>query len=327
MIIVTLTLLIVWNIVAIIGVNIAYNSVFSKCEIADYNTKYYYTYKEIDTEKYPREKLSIPSGKNKLNAFLYNTKSTKGIVIVSPGHRDYSDIKLPEIMNFVDNGWMVLSYDYTGCYGSTGSDMVGYIQAPIDLDAVLTYIESKTQFDDLPVMLFGHSLGAYASTAVLQYKHHVTAVVAASGFDDPMEQWNYSVRRSTGILGGLLSPYAILLMSVKFGNRADFSAIDGINSSNIPILILQGTTDEFYGNVSSIYTHREKIMNPKCTIQLMNDPIRHGHYDYFLSDRAIKYQKQVKDKEVKFPINKFLYMEHDKEIMNEINEFYLESLR
>lgn len=141
-----------------------------------------------------------------------------------------------------------------------------------------------------------------------------------------MEQWNYSVRRYTGIFGDLLSPYANLLMTLKFGSKAHFSAIDGINSSNIPILILQGTTDEYYGNVSSIYAHRKRITNPKCTIQLMNDPIRHGHYDYFLSDRAIKYKKQVKDKEVKFPINKFLYMEHDKEILNEINQFYSDSL-
>ena len=229
-------------------------------------------------------------------------------------------------MNFVDNGWMVLCYDYTGCYGSTGSDMVGYTQASTDIDAVLTYIEDNRKFDNLPVMLFGHSLGAYASTAILQNKHNVTAVVAASGFDNPTEQWNYSIRRYTGAFGIILSPYANLIMKMKFGDRAYFSAIDGINSTEIPVLVIAGTTDEYYGDVSSLYAHRESITNPNCKIQLMNDENHHGHYDYFLTDEAVEYQNRVKNGEVTFPIDKFLYMEHDNEMMNDINQFYFNAI-
>jgi pimeloyl-ACP methyl ester carboxylesterase len=324
--IVVLAVFIAWNILAFTSVSIAYNAVFSRCKTADYNTDYYYTYNEIDTTKYPREELFIPSGKNTLPAFLYNARSTQGLIVVSPGHRDYSDIKLPEITRFVDDGWMVLCFDYTGCYGSTGKNMIGYTQAPADLDAVLTYIEGNNRFNNLPIMLFGHSLGAYTSTAVLHYNHNIAAVVAASGFDDPMEQWNYSIRRFTGIFGHALAPYANLLMKIKFDDMAHFSAIDGINVSGIPILLLQGTTDEYYGNVSSIYTHKEKIKNPNCVIRVMDDENRHGHFDYFLSNRAVEYRKQVENKKVNPPLDKFLYMEHDDEIMNYINRFYLDFL-
>ncbi|MDF2543865.1 MAG: dipeptidyl aminopeptidase/acylaminoacyl-peptidase-like protein [Herbinix sp.] len=101
-------------------------------------------------------------------------------------------------------------------------------------------------FLDMPILLFGHSLGAYASTAVLQYEHNIAAVVSASGFDDSKEQWEYSVKRYTGLLGTVLKPYSGILMSLKFGEMAHFSAIDGINSTNIPVLIISGTTDEFY---------------------------------------------------------------------------------
>lgn len=109
-------------------------------------------------------------------------------------------------MYFVDNGWMVLCYDYTGCYDSEGNSMVGYVQAPKDLNAEIHYVESEAQFDNIPILLFGHSLGAYASTAVLQYGNDITAVVAALGFDDPKEQWEYSVKRLTG--RSLLEAYA-----------------------------------------------------------------------------------------------------------------------
>jgi pimeloyl-ACP methyl ester carboxylesterase len=317
-----------FNIVAFIGVNVAHNKVFSRADYDEYNTEYFYTYDEIDTNKYKRETLSIKSGENTLAGYLYGKENRKGLIIISPGHRDASDIKLPEITYFVDKGWMVLGYDYTGCYASEGSSMIGYVQAPADLDAVLEYVEKDHRFDKLPVMLFGHSLGAYASAAVLQYKHNITSVVAASGFDDPTEQWEYSVKRFTNVFGKLLSPYSRMLMKTKFGDMAHFSAIDGINSTEIPLLIMQGTTDEFYGKVSSIYEHRDKISNKNCSLRLMNSENHHGHYDYFLSDKAVDYRNKIKNNETdkKEAIDKFLYIEHDDEIMNFINEFYLEAL-
>lgn len=323
-----LLIIIAFNIAAFIGVNVAYNKVFSRADYYEYNTAYFYTYDEIDTNKYKREILSIKSGKNTLAGYLYGQESTQGLIIISPGHRDASDIKLSEITYFVDKGWMVLCYDYTGCYTSEGSSMIGYVQAPADLDEVLDYIESDHRFDKLPVMLFGHSLGAYASAAVLQYKHNITAVVAASGFDDPTEQWEYSVKRFTNIFGNLLSPYSKMIMNTKFGDMAHFSAIDGINSTEIPVLIMQGTTDEFYGNVSSIYEHRDKITNVNCSLRIMSEENHHGHYDYFLSDKAVAYRNKIKKDEIekKEAIDKFLYIEHDDEIMNYINEFYLNAL-
>lgn len=319
-------LVIVLCVVCETGVAIAHSRVFSRCEMSEYNTKYYYTYDEIDKTKYPREKVTIKSGDNTLDGNLYNPKSKKGLIIVSPGHRDYSEIKLPEIMSFVDHGFAVLSYDYTGCYASGGNSMVGYVQAPKDLNAVLNFVENKEQFKNMPVFLFGHSLGAYASTAVLNQKHNVKAVVAASGFDDPKEQWNYSIRRYTGVFGNLLAPFADLYMDVRFGSMAHYSAIDGINKSDIPVLLISGTDDEFYGKVSSIYVHQDKITNKNCKMWVMSAKDRHGHYDYFLSEEGKKYQKSVDHGEVKFPIDKFLYMEHDEKLMNDINEFFEDNL-
>lgn len=320
--------IVILSIIPMIGIDIAYKKVFSRADYSQYDSKHYYKYDEINTEKYKRKVLSIPSRKNKLAGYLYGKDSRKGLIIISPGHRDASDIKLPEIMYFVDRGWMVMCFDYTGCYKSQGTDMNSYMQAPKDLDAVLSYVESDNKFHGLPVMLFGHSLGAYASTAVLNYKHNITSVAAASGFDDPMEQWGYSVKRSTGIFGSILSPYAKLYMKMKFGSMAHFSAINGINSAKIPVLITQGTTDEYYGNVSSIYMHRDKITNPNCTIRVMDKPNHHGHYDYFLSDAAVAYSKQLESgKEDKNkPIDKSLYTEHNKETMDYFNDFFEKSL-
>lgn len=309
-----------------IGVSIAHNQVFSRADYDEYNTDIYYTYDELNEQQYPRELISIRSGKNMLTGYLYGLDNTQGLIIISPGHRDSNDIKLPEITYFIDAGWMVLCYDYTGCYRSEGNDMVDYTQAPKDLDAVLTHVENDSRFSKMPIMLFGHSLGAYASTAVLQYEHKIKAVVAASGFDDPKEQWEYSVKRSTGIFGVLLEPYAGIYMSFMFGDMAHFSAIDGINSTNVPILIISGTVDEYYGGTSKVYEKQNQVTNPNCTFKLMNKENHNGHYDYFLTDEALEYRELVQNGQEVQPMNKILFMEHNSELMDYISEFYLDTI-
>lgn len=325
-ILIILSIFILFSICAFIGISTAHRQVFSRADYDEYNTDIYYTYHELDEKKYPRELISIDLEENVLMGYLYGKESNQGLIVISPGHRDSNDIKLPEITYFVDEGWMVLCYDYTGSYRSGGDDLIGYIQAPLDLDAVLTFVEEDIRFSNMPIMLFGHSLGAYASTAVLQYGHNITAVVAASGFDDPKEQWKYSVKRSTGVLGTVLEPYAGIYMFLRFGDRADVMAVDGINSTDIPVLIMSGTVDEYYGGISKIYERQNQITNPNCVFQLMEEENHNGHYDYFLSDEALEYQKEVMNGNAGQPIDKFLYMEHDSIIMDGINEFYLEAI-
>lgn len=137
--------------------------------------------------EYPRKTILFESGKNTLSAYLYGEGNEKGIIVVAPGHSDSNDIKLYEIRH------SVICFDYTGCYTSEGDSFGEYTQAVYDLDALLNYVENNDEFEDKQINLFGHSLGGYAVAAVLGMEHNVKAVVVASGFDTPEEQWQYSV--------------------------------------------------------------------------------------------------------------------------------------
>lgn len=315
------------SLICFIGVTAAHMVVFDRADYSEYDTDMFLLYDDLDTEKYPRQEISILSGKNTLAAYLYGIDSKQGLIIVSPGHRDPSDIKLYEITYFVDAGWMVLCYDYTGCYNSEGNSMVGYTQSVRDLEAVLNFVEADEKMTGLPVMLFGHSLGGYASAAVLPFVHDVRAVIIASAFDTPKEQWLYSIERYTGIFHVPLLPFTKLFISMKYGEDANLSAVMGINAVDIPVLVLSGTDDEYYGGESQIYAKREQIQNPNCTFELMEEPGAHGHYDYFLTEEAISYQRLVNDNTVQGTIDKNLYMEHDRKFMNTLNEFFLTALK
>ena len=305
---------ILYLIITPLTIFIVHSLVMSKCTYKEYDSKKFLIYADV-AEKYPREKFEIASGKNTLSAWLYGKENTKGLIVVAPGHRDSNDKKLYEIMYFVDAGFQVLCFDYSGCYTSEGSTFGGYTQAVYDLDAVLSWCDKNEQFKTLPVYLFGHSLGGYAVTAVLNNNHKINAVVSASGFDTAKEQWETSIKRFTGPAYYLIKPVNLLFIHFKYGADKNLSAVSGINKAQIPVLVISAEDDIFYGGKTSpIYQKQNMITNQNCKFLLMDKPEHNGHYSYFLTDAAIEYQKtNPKDN-----IDKNLYMEHDKTIMEMI---------
>lgn len=306
------------SVIIFCGVAIAHMVVFSRADYDQYDSDYNLVYDDIDKEKYPREQLIVQSGENDISAFLYMVQDAKGLIVVAPGHRDANDIKLYEIRYFVDAGYSVVCLDYTGCYTSSGNSMKGYSQSVYDIDALLDYIEVDERFENTPICLFGHSMGAYAVCAELQFDHDIAKVVAASGFDTPEEQWQYSIKRYTGIFYPIIKPFNSLFIDLKYGDDKDLSAVDGINSVSIPVLVISAEEDLFYGGKSPIYDQQNVIMNPNCTFVLMDEENHNGHYDYFLTDAALEY---ATDNPIP-PIDKELYREHDVNVMDMIIEFF-----
>ena len=306
------------SVIIFCGVAIAHMVVFSRADYDQYDSDYNLVYDDIDKEKYPREQLIVQSGENDISAFLYMVQDAKGLIVVAPGHRDANDIKLYEIRYFVDAGYSVVCLDYTGCYTSSGNSMKGYSQSVYDIDALLDYIEADERFENMPICLFGHSMGAYAVCAELQFEHDIAKVVAASGFDTPEEQWQYSIKRYTGIFYPIIKPFNLLFIDLKYGDDKDLSAVDGINSVLIPVLVISAEEDLFYGGKSPIYDRQNEIMNPNCTFVLMDEENHNGHYDYFLTDAALEYAANNPIP----PIDKELYREHDVHVMDMIIEFF-----
>ena len=306
------------SVIIFCGVAIAHMVVFSRADYDQYDSDYNLVYDDIDKEKYPREQLIVQSGENDISAFLYMVQDAKGLIVVAPGHRDANDIKLYEIRYFVDAGYSVVCLDYTGCYTSSGNSMKGYSQSVYDIDALLDYIEADERFENMPICLFGHSMGAYAVCAELQFEHDIAKVVAASGFDTPEEQWQYSIKRYTGIFYPIIKPFNLLFIDLKYGDDKDLSAVDGINSVSIPVLVISAEEDLFYGGKSPIYDRQNEIMNPNCTFVLMDEENHNGHYDYFLTDAALEYAANNPIP----PIDKELYREHDVHVMDMIIEFF-----
>ena len=253
----------------------------------------YLKWNEIDQTLYHREEVRFNSGKNQLQGFIYGASNDKGLVIISQGLGGTADSYLSMMMYFVDNGWRVLAYNNTGVGGSEGKNVRGLSQSVIDLDAALRYVKDSNALKDLPIMLVGHSWGGYAVCAVLNYEHHVSAVVSLAGFNNGNETFKEFGVSSAGGFFYLLYPQLWTIQKLKFGNAMKLTAVEGINKAAIPVMIVHSSNDEVISaKTTSIYAHREKITNPYLEIVFYDEA---GHEFVFCSKERREYIRTVNE--------------------------------
>ena len=97
------------------------------------------------------------SGQNRLTGYLWNETRTRGLLVFAHGMGAGVEYYLPEIHHFAAQGYKVFAFEYSGYPGSSGH-FYGFPQAVIDLKNALDFIDDGS----LPVVLMGHSMGAYA---------------------------------------------------------------------------------------------------------------------------------------------------------------------
>lgn len=269
------------------------NGMFERVPVDPYSTLL--VYDDID-EDYDRVPVTMQASGYEVQGYIYGPENNdKGLVVFAHGiwsqHQDY----LALIMYLVDNGWKVLAYDNIGCGESEGNSTISFAQSAVTLDQVLDYVEADAQSPDspfagLPVVLFGHSWGGYAVTAVLNGDHDVKGVVSLSGFASPCEVMIDGTVASMGALGYTQVPTLWLNNRQFCGENASLSAVDGINKAGIPVLVVHGTGDSVIGyDGSAIIAHRDEITNPNVEYVTMDVEGRNGHASYFYTIESQAY--------------------------------------
>lgn len=249
----------------------------------------------FETDTMRRKEIEFPSNQNQiLRGYLYSSDSIpnpKALIVFSHGylgtHLDY----LNQIHFFVKNGYLVLGYDNTGSGMSDGKNLIGLAQSPLDLDAALTFVEKNPALTSYPLLLYGHSWGGYAVTAVLNYNHSIAGVVSRSGFSNSRDML---VEYGSNLYGNeiqVLSPYVYVYEKMKFGKSVDLNGIKGINHSTCPILLLHSKDDEVISLKNSLLIHQDKYVHPERIETILYENKTH---DVVKSDSCLVYEKQQK---------------------------------
>ncbi len=244
-----------------------------------------------DFEGLSREQHTFVSnrGQTLVGYKYYKENASKGVIIMAHGfggggHTSYMDFA----DRFASNGYAVFAYDATGNDESEGDVIGGFPQGLIDLDYAVRHVKSSPDFAGLPIMLFGHSWGAYSARCVLNLHPDIEAAVLAAGFNKPVDIVQEEGHRRAGIFSDIAMPYFSLLQTLEFGKYASYSCMGGFEASDAGVMIVHSEDDEVVSFENHYGLFYEKYKNdPRFVFVRYED---RGHNGLFRSNEELMEQ-------------------------------------
>ncbi len=218
-------------------------------------------------------------------------ENIKGVVIIAHGlggggHNSYMDVA----DFFAANGYVVFAYDATGNDESEGSSVRGIPQGLTDLNYAIQFVQQTSDFDGLPIVLFGHSWGGYSAGSVLNLHPEVKAVVIAAGFNRSMDIIEEEGKRIAGDGIAALLPYISLYERIKLGKYSSYNCIDGFENSDAGVMIIHSTDDEMISQKMSYDIFYDLYKdNPRFNFVKYDN---RGHNYVYYSDASREYKDE-----------------------------------
>ena len=219
-------------------------------------------------------RVTFPSGRNRLAGYLWNEAGTQGLLVFAHGVGTGVEYYLPEIRHFAAQGYKLFTFEYSGYQGSSGH-FYGFPQAVIDLKNALDFVDDGSR----PVILMGHSMGAYAVCAVRQCTDkRVDGIVAYAPFFSSDEAVIAAATRNIPKFGKLLCGLILPMQRILFGRNCNPTAVAGLSRANTPALVLQGSEDvEVTPDGCALYAHRSELTGSPVTFRLIQEEESSGH--------------------------------------------------
>ena len=272
---------------------IAYESIFTRFDRPDYAiTPGEYCYERVSNEL-QRMELSYPSSEGNLKGYYYHVDNAKGIVIVSHGLKSGGDDYIPIIKYFVKAGFAVFSYNNTGTYESDGDDTVGMCQAIIDLESTIKFIKNQMILSRLPIFLVGHSWGGYAAGSVLCVTKEISGCAIIASMNNGCNMMYDKAEQYVGKLANVPKPVFMTYQKLLFGDYVNYTCVQGINSTDIPVVIAHGVDDKtILFKDQSVISHKNEITNPNVRYYV-GKGVHGDHVNIWHSKESACYQLEV----------------------------------
>jgi pimeloyl-ACP methyl ester carboxylesterase len=227
-----------------------------------------------------------------LAGYLYSSGGDPhGVVILAHGfggggHNSYMDVA----DYFTRHGYYVFAYDATGTDRSEGDGVGGVPQGVIDLDHAISHVEADEELSGLPIVLFGHSWGAYSVCSVLTYHPEVRAVIECCGFNSSAEMFESGGKSQAGNLIYAMTPFVRAYERLRFGKYAANTAMDGFDASDASVMVVHSADDDVIEIGYGYDKYYEKYgENPRFTFLRFED---RGH-NSILNDPEDTYQDEL----------------------------------
>jgi hypothetical protein len=111
--------------------------------------------------------------------------------------------------------------------------------------ALILFIRTGNSPSRFPILLLGHSWGAFGVCGVLNFDQSPKAVVEMSGYVSPDALMLAEAKSKAGPFAELTKPDMDAALKERAGTKGFLSAVSGINKAKkTPVLLIQGGLDE-----------------------------------------------------------------------------------
>lgn len=151
------------------------------------------------------------------------------------GHRAY----MCEIERLANHGYLVFSYDHTGCMASGGDSTNGFSQSLADLDDCMKALKAEPALAGRTFSVVGHSWGGFSTMNITALHPQITHVVSMCGF--------ISVRQIISqTFGGILKSFRKSIFALEQRanpNYVNYNAVNSLASTSAKVLLIYSDDD------------------------------------------------------------------------------------
>ena len=246
-----------------------------------------------------------------LNGFFYHYDDPiPGRLVVfdhglGNGHRAY----MREIELLARAGFLVYSYDHTGCMTSGGPDTQGFAQSLNDLDRCLKAMKAEPALAGRKISVMGHSWGGFSTMNICALHPDITHVVSMSGFVSVSKMLEQAI-------SGPLKVYRPVMMALERRTNPDYAEFDARKSlwhSKAKVLLIYSEDDTVVHKKAHFDPLKEALSTrPNIRLLLVQGK---GHNPAYTAD-AVAYKdaffkeftKAVKKKQLETPQQQAQFM-------------------
>jgi len=195
------------------------------------------------------------------------------------GHRGY----MKEIELLARRGYLVFSYDHTGCMESGGETTGGFIHSLIDLNDAINALQEDPEYRDMEISVVGHSWGALSTMNISALHPEVRHQIALAG---PLSV-EHMLKQS---FGGLLSRVGKRILENERKANPDFIGYDAITAlmnTSAQVLVIHSDDDPTV-KCSASFDLLEKAVSGRKNITLVKVSGKRHNPNY--TEDAVKYK-------------------------------------
>ena len=271
------------------------NMMHVRCD--DTETVFYFSSDDFDGLQKEPYSFKASAG-HTLQGYIYryeNPIPNKLVVFdhgLGGGHRAY----MKEIEKLCRHGYVVFSYDHTGCMESGGESTNGMAQSLCDLNDCLNAIKNDERFNGFDISVTGHSWGGFSTLNISALHPEVSRIVVLSGYVSVEEIIKTFFPEA-------MKGYRKAVMNIEREANpkfVDYNAIESLKNSNVKALLIYSEDDPLVKRNHYDILKNELSDKDNISFMLVSNKGHNPNY----TENAVKLLGEFSSAKMKFMKNK-----------------------